>query len=991
MAIGRVVGVDNGKPFSFDKINAVIDAVDGRGNGIVEIPRYSTASAHLGLNQPAAWHYRGALHDRTYITYLDDASYWWVTFYDHDEQVWCPTPFQLGRHMGDGTNATYNGDTHADPILAIDNAGYIHVVLCPHMNEMRTRSSTNPEDISAFDAEQVLTTGYPASNKESYGKLIKDSDGNLHLFCRRTTLSPTTYHIGWRKGTVSGGNISWGSIQNLVTFASGSSPYFRVIQDGDRVMVAWHTAATYYQHVTAIYTEDIGATTPAWLDAGTDASAGTLPILNANLTKLWTDTGSDTTSIQSNSGVCSQAGGFMFATYHSVGFTSRMWYWDPTATPKMQNTTMYSIGCPDPKDEGKVWLTHNGARALGYMMWDGDSQVGTGLVHVADTVDGMHSGTDMLSSYCTPVDYHPEMPLVFAMYDPADPIPTEPYGTYTGGIYALMGGAGIGHDHPDVDAKLDHIFNLLPHVSPDDYAENTTPGTTDMSAAFQAAVNAVADGGVVYMGDGPYRLSTSVTLPVGATNKVRIVGNGSTVLKPDHGCFIHNGSANSICQHIEFGHFDIDGSVASGQVCMIGSWDKTPNPDTGLRTGWDDFYAHDIRITGLHTDQTNTDMLWGIILYAYHATSNEATATNLTNITMERIKMYGGNAGLAVFGSVSSGAAPNIWIDNVVMRDCVHELSELPVLHGQSTSFHIGSLGLVGSVRIDNCNSLNAGDNAIEVNNSLDTVISNCTGKNTWLGAITLGNYHALPDEKRQRIIIRNCNCIADGANDNIDTPKVNTPYGINLVSTNPNGHILVDGYRHEYRNSLGRGGIIFSCSSVSCESIILRNIVGYIDIDYTNDEANMSNNFINIINTKADALTLIDGVDIYVTGSVDGASYYSNYNGFILDGADANHVVRNVKYIFAVNHTGATSNHRAFFIGQTASSKSGVTFDNVFVASTIENMFGVRIDANNTLDATHPVIFGNGCDFTGCSTPFSNATAGNLAYVYDVNKTARA
>jgi len=85
--------------------------------------------------------------------------------------------------------------------------------------------------------------------------------------------------------------------------------------------------------------------------------------------------------------------------------------------------------------------------------------------------------------------------------------------------------AGTGAVATTVQAKLRESVSVL------DFGANTTPGTTDMSAAFQAAVDALGNlGGAVYFpGEGPYRFDSGISTAKNLT--IRGDGKQTTILK----------------------------------------------------------------------------------------------------------------------------------------------------------------------------------------------------------------------------------------------------------------------------------------------------------------------------------------------------------------------------------------------------------------------------------------------------------------------------
>lgn len=90
-------------------------------------------------------------------------------------------------------------------------------------------------------------------------------------------------------------------------------------------------------------------------------------------------------------------------------------------------------------------------------------------------------------------------------------------GNASGIVYTPAGTSAVA---TNVQAKLRESVSVL------DFGANTTPGTTDMSSAIQAAINYVgaAGGGTVYFPQGIYKIATALTV---AYNGVELVGAGS--------------------------------------------------------------------------------------------------------------------------------------------------------------------------------------------------------------------------------------------------------------------------------------------------------------------------------------------------------------------------------------------------------------------------------------------------------------------------------
>lgn len=487
-------------------------------------------------------------------------------------------------------------------------------------------------------------------------------------------------------------------------------------------------------------------------------------------------------------------------------------------------------------------------------------------------------------------------------------------------------------------AELNHIFNLLPHVSPDDYGTNTTPGTTDMSAAFTSALAAVADGGVLYMGDGPYYLATPVVLPVRATNRVRIVGNGNTIIKPLTSAFIHS-TASAVCQNIEFGHVIVDGSAMTGRSTVFGS--RYAGAPTGQSNDWSDIHIHDLDIRDVPTDTTYpgspTNDVWPITIL------NWGTATSgryIKNILVERVKVDGANG--CVFVYTLGGATINSTIDNVTIRDCSHYAYKHTSMY-YANSYQVGSWATTGKVTIDNCYSEETPDNGIELNNCRDAVVTKCSFKNSGTAGIYVRDYNStLTEVHRNRYVFRDIKVLCDDVN--IKTQGI----GIGDTASSGYGEILVDGFHYSTVNPQQsyNGYAFFIASSDVVERITLRNVF----IDYVlNDEIGWNQSIIPVRLTVTGGGThLLDNIHMRASGTVtDTGSYGVYFRGLWLDGT-ASFIVRNSTLNYSAVHDAGTV--QFLFLGNASGSVIDVKVDNCKAASSTTTLDPISISNTVTL-----------------------------------------
>jgi len=131
-------------------------ATTGYGNGYLYLEGDVRGSSLRNVWKPQAWYFSGT-YNRTYWTWIDRVGDIKIAYYDHDttetSQVYDVAPA-----------TDYSIDQpHANPTIAIDNDGYIHIFYGCHNSPMKYRKSTNPEDLTSFSgaADVVSNATYP--------------------------------------------------------------------------------------------------------------------------------------------------------------------------------------------------------------------------------------------------------------------------------------------------------------------------------------------------------------------------------------------------------------------------------------------------------------------------------------------------------------------------------------------------------------------------------------------------------------------------------------------------------------------------------------------------------------------------------------------------------------------------------------------------------------------------------------------------------------
>jgi hypothetical protein len=179
------------------------------------------------IPNPSAYYYNG----KTYIGWTSESpGDIKVASFDHASQV-MSSPFVLG------TNFPNDGayDLHDNPsVMVRPSDGRIVVAYCGHEDtRMRVRISTNPEDVSAFDAEQALDLGAAYYTYPTLVQLRGVTDDPIYLFYRDMTANtpPVTARLAYSVST--DGGATWAAQTRVFTGAANLAPYWEIGSDWD--------------------------------------------------------------------------------------------------------------------------------------------------------------------------------------------------------------------------------------------------------------------------------------------------------------------------------------------------------------------------------------------------------------------------------------------------------------------------------------------------------------------------------------------------------------------------------------------------------------------------------------------------------------------------------------------------------------------------------------------------------------------------------------
>ena len=322
----------------------------------------------------------------------------------------------------------------------------------------------------------------------------------------------------------------------------------------------------------------------------------------------------------------------------------------------------------------------------------------------------------------------------------------NPYTVPSSGFVSFYAAQSIVYVIPEGDDTGRLLYSV---VRPDevinvkDYGA-TGDGVTDDAAALQAAVDACGtSGGTVLFPPGTYLLdSAPIDLPVANTAMMCLSGYGATIkLAASSAQFIRT---NVTTAHDTFAHFviegfavDADNLVSTTRQSVIGVSTATYNGVAEMTNlNFSDILVRDIRIYNLPTSTTYSDGTWnGVYFWSYQAGEGQTTQNYLTDITVERVNVDGGDIGVAIGGTGTGTSNFNLYADRITVRDCKQAATSVRAL--ATNAFHLGGQCYGGEALIDNCTAVNAGDCGFEINGFARGTVRDCTNLDSTTGFYT--------------------------------------------------------------------------------------------------------------------------------------------------------------------------------------------------------------------------------------------------------------
>ena len=230
---------------------------------------------------PRAQTYAG----KTYVVFQDELQDPFIKVYDHINGQWSAA-------VKLGVNPLPNDDTHGNPVIWIEDNGYIHVYFGSHNQStgLKHVKSNNPEDIANWTLQPN------AAGAHTYAQLSEFTNGNVMHFYRSGGHSiGSATHAPWRFQISTDDGNTFGSATQVTNGSDADVYAMAKVAPNDFIHV-FLVVESYKGIPSQIGREDIyhlyRNTSNQWFDSS--GSSVSLPVKISDLTKIY-DTGGDQT------------------------------------------------------------------------------------------------------------------------------------------------------------------------------------------------------------------------------------------------------------------------------------------------------------------------------------------------------------------------------------------------------------------------------------------------------------------------------------------------------------------------------------------------------------------------------------------------------------------------------------------------------------------------------------------------------------------------
>jgi Pectate lyase superfamily protein len=339
-------------------------------------------------------------------------------------------------------------------------------------------------------------------------------------------------------------------------------------------------------------------------------------------------------------------------------------------------------------------------------------------------------------------------------------------------------------------------------------------GTADDRPAIQAAVDAATAataagrGAVVQLAPGVHRLGSAhpappashgnahlgVRLPVNLPAGLVLRGHGAGVttirLSDAARCafWIGQDADHDTFRNVTIEDLDVDNADTAGRChVLIGSMPEYQTTQKNLNFA--DLTFRRLRTYGYHRDltQATQDKAFIALVGDHPDGAPGGTRTSTRNVTVEDLRMTDVQHGVLVHTRHGNGATDH-WYDAIRIARCSHRITAFPGQILDQSSYFVCGAGLGGSCEIVDCESVNVGDDGVEVGAMQRVLIDRFRVVDPFLLGVYVRQAQAAPDPDAQTITIRDYAYTGTaGLNGGAGNP-VTRP--LSFVSDDPGAHL---------------------------------------------------------------------------------------------------------------------------------------------------------------------------------------------------------
>lgn len=534
------------------------------------------------------------------------------------------------------------------------------------------------------------------------------------------------------------------------------------------------------------------------------------------------------------------------------------------------------------------------------------------------------------------------------------------------------------------------------------FAVNGQTGATDFSNADAGNVLSsvlgtfVSTGGTVVFKAGEYDWQSVPAIPPNTINWINILAEPGVTINLSAGGrrFLDFGrlAANDLFNFIWIEGFTIDAAGTSALTghnhVVIGNY-KNNGTLSGQDVDFDHIVIRRIRTLNVAVGATATVQNLNVWI-AIHVTNTDHHY--MTNILVEQCEFNGGAYGVGLYGTRQSGGTgePDIWMDNIKVRDIWHDCGATPTGFDFMANVHLGSHAAGGRCWVERIYGKNSTDVGIEIDNFQQAFVHDVFLED-WFGyGIAITNFHAPPDVESQvydlaRIKGRRENAAFSAASGLIGTVQTSNYAG----TPQPFGRVIATQcHMYTKNNNLDASSLSGDLAAIK---LPLREFSlsqsSYYAEGLTHTSA--TSRFPRVIFSTPTTLTRITirDLDIRMFGTYGVGSVEIDTAGIYLSGV-VDFDISNVRVEMNMTNVAAAS-QRGIELGQAAGSTLAGTVRGLTFIANGTSARGLSISGTGTLTIpANRAIYVMDCDFSGqvSGTEINTTDGSNKAKVFARN-----